>query len=299
MSTIPVRVCGDHWVNPEEVRQQILSSPLDHTIVLDFLAEGPSMTAMGITSMLDEICQQQQRDPSNIKIINNPNTQEQTGYINITPGRSHFFSMSRYYWTETQPVDLDARRFGLFLGRATQQRAQIMRDCLTAMPEDILVSRLESPATLDWAGRDPDLARWWKTCGIGSIDGHIMRDQFRADMNTNLDLVQHYHKFRVEIVAETYCLGDTFFPTEKTVRPIMAAKPMVVFGPRYFLRRLRDMGFETWRDLWDESYDDLEGPARWAAMAETIDYIRLTEHWIEPAAIIAHTNRLHLADLRP
>ena len=47
----------------------------------------------------------------------------------------------------------------------------------------------------------------------------------------------------------------------------MAQKPMLVYGPRNFLARLRDLyGFRTYSDCWDEGYDDLEGAPRWRAM---------------------------------
>ena len=45
---------------------------------------------------------------------------------------------------------------------------------------------------------------------------------------------------------------------------------MIVMGPRHFLRRLRDQGFRTWSDIWDETYDDLEGPARLAQIQTII-----------------------------
>ena len=43
----------------------------------------------------------------------------------------------------------------------------------------------------------------------------------------------------------------------------MACKPVLVYGPQYFLARLRTMGFQTYHDLWDESYDLYQGVQRW------------------------------------
>ena len=53
-------------------------------------------------------------------------------------------------------------------------------------------------------------------------------------------------------------------------------KPLLIYGPRYFLRRLRDLGFQTWHQFWDESYDDLEGYPRWLAMRSVAQHIRAT-----------------------
>jgi hypothetical protein len=71
-----------------------------------------------------------------------------------------------------------------------------------------------------------------------------------------------YSIFDIELVAETYCHGDTFFVTEKTVRPIVAGKSMMVYGPQNYLARLRDLGFQTWNHIWDETYDQLTGALR-------------------------------------
>jgi len=102
--------------------------------------------------------------------------------------------------------------------------------------------------------------------------------------------LEHYDQFVTELVAETYTIGNTFFPTEKTLRPVMAARPILVYGPKYFLSRLRDLGFETYSTCWDESYDELEGPARWQAIKKLILQIEVTD----VAWAIAYRNRQHL-----
>jgi hypothetical protein len=120
-----------------------------------------------------------------------------------------------------------------------------------------------------------------------------------AWVDTNKSLLQHYHNFAVEIVCETYTLGNTFFPTEKTIRPLMAAKPILVYGPRYFLARLRELGFRTYNEIWDESYDLYQGPERWHLMRKSMN--RLLECGrVEQIAVltqaheIAMFNRQHL-----
>ena len=58
------------------------------------------------------------------------------------------------------------------------------------------------------------------------------------------------------IICETLGTGDDFFLSEKTVKAMFAKRLFVVFGPRYFLRKLRELGFETFGHIIDESYDD-------------------------------------------
>jgi hypothetical protein len=121
-----------------------------------------------------------------------------------------------------------------------------------------------------WCNTD-EFDQWWRTVSIASLDGHTVRDQYSGNHNTNASLLAWYSEFDLELVAETYCHGDTFFVTEKTVRPMVAGKSMLIYGPQNYLERLRNLGFRTWHSIWDESYDQLTGPARWHAIKNIIN----------------------------
>jgi hypothetical protein len=160
---------------------------------------------------------------------------------------------------------------------------------------------------LDWlpADQQTDIISWFNSLPVDSIDQKTVRDQF-GDVNNNArcaaSLLQHYNKFSIELVCETYTLGTTFFPTEKIVRPIQAAKPWLIYGPVDFLVGLRDLGFETYQTLWDESYDHLEGVARWHAISRVIDQltalpVQQLRVLLDQAHAIAWRNRQHLARL--
>lgn len=64
-----------------------------------------------------------------------------------------------------------------------------------------------------------------------------------------------------------------------------AGKPMIVMGPRHFLRRLRDQGFQTWADIWDETYDDFEGPERMAQIQTVIRDVQQRRDEIIPTVM--------------
>jgi hypothetical protein len=156
----------------------------------------------------------------------------------------------------------------------------------------------------DWLTQhqQKDFCSWWETDPVDSIDNHFFEDSYNTTMNTNIDLLKFYRDFDIELVSESYTRGSSFFPTEKTVRPIMAAKPILVYGPANYLENLRKLGFETYSKSWDESYDLLEGPARWRAMQKLIDKIMdmNTDEYkemIEQATEIAIRNRKHLSGI--
>ncbi|MNT37555.1 hypothetical protein D3C72_1736960 [compost metagenome] len=70
-----------------------------------------------------------------------------------------------------------------------------------------------------------------------------------------------FHKWYDE--AFLAIVNETRFSTlcgeisEKALIPIMYMRPFVIVGGPYMLRYLREMGFETFGDLWDESYDEI------------------------------------------
>ena len=53
---------------------------------------------------------------------------------------------------------------------------------------------------------------------------------------------------------------NTVFLTEKTARPLLWGMPFFLNAGQHSLAALRELGFETFSDLWDESYDDIADP---------------------------------------
>jgi hypothetical protein len=56
-------------------------------------------------------------------------------------------------------------------------------------------------------------------------------------------------------VSETVYFGRRQHLTEKTFKPIAMGMPFVISAPAGSLRYLREYGFKTFGDIWDESYD--------------------------------------------
>jgi len=291
MLTIPVRVCGDYWVNPEEVRSLLRRAAGNSAVTLDLYAEGPSLYKLGIAQEVNAYCTRYQILPENIQIINWSNTAESVPYTRSdTHLRSHFFERSRQYWVDILQEPTHRCVFGFFIGRRTISRSvimyylwhtyrtQVLLSCLTTRIPDPWVKEPQGhnlEKIKDWTNYIDyrDFCQWWKSEPIGSLDYYSVHDQYNPEHNTNQSLLSFYSKFDIEIVAESYTLGNTFFPTEKTVRPIMAAKPIIVYGPKGYLARLRDMGFETYGSLWSEEYDEYEYVDRWLLIKRTIDNI--------------------------
>jgi hypothetical protein len=105
--------------------------------------------------------------------------------------------------------------------------------------------------------------------GIAPLPGHPGR---KPSENENTMVLSFYNDFFVDMVAETYTNGLTFFPTEKTFRPMYAHTPFIVFGPQGFLSTLKsDFGFQTFDAWWDESYDQYQNYERIEKIYKIID----------------------------
>jgi len=64
------------------------------------------------------------------------------------------------------------------------------------------------------------------------------------------------------LVTETVATGRRWHLTEKTFKPIALGMPFVIVGTRGSLAYLRNYGFQTFGDIWDESYDDADDDIR-------------------------------------
>jgi hypothetical protein len=320
MITIPIRVCGDYWINPVEVRSQLDNIAGRASVILDLQLEGPGLGCLEVINVVNEYCSKYHVDPKTVLIDNWSNSIEAVPYtvVNLQI-RSHFFLYSKKYWLNFIPESTHRNVFGYFIGRRSIPRAVIMYQLYHAYKSRMLFSCLQNKFDApwrscsngiqleqldDWLPKDQheNFCAWWETNPIDSIDNHLFEDSYITTMNTNLDLLKFYKEFDIELVAESYTRGLSFFPTEKTVRPLMAAKPILVQGPVRYLENLRKLGFETYSKVWDESYDLVEGPARWQAMQELINKIMNMntleyKEMIEQATEIAIRNRNHLSDI--
>ena len=91
--------------------------------------------------------------------------------------------------------------------------------------------------------------------------------------DSSVQLENQYRQIFVDIVCETYFSGNTFFITEKTLRPMAYRRPFILQGPRHFLKNLKKLGFQTFDRWWDESYDQDSWEYKHIAIAELIHTI--------------------------
>ena len=112
------------------------------------------------------------------------------------------------------------------------------------------------------ANQDPDFNAW--------LPGAASLDQYRDSQDPNTGTANGWFSTAPlhqqagwDLVQETLSDGQPgTFITEKTFRALVMGKPALINGGRYTLRVLRDLGYRTWHDIIDESYDEESCPFR-------------------------------------
>jgi hypothetical protein len=72
------------------------------------------------------------------------------------------------------------------------------------------------------------------------------------------ETVDIYKSSYISLVTETFFYEDDYIITEKVYKPIIHYHPFIVLGSPYTLKHMRNVGFKTFGDFWDESYDEEE-----------------------------------------
>jgi hypothetical protein len=118
------------------------------------------------------------------------------------------------------------------------------------------------------------------------------------------------HSFSLSAVTESqesfcYLITETCFweskhhLTEKIFKPIISKMPFILAGPAHNLKYLREYGFKTFDNWWDESYDDVENAQdRLKAIGNTMQQIcnysldQLQTMLVEMEPILEHNYNL-------
>jgi hypothetical protein len=83
--------------------------------------------------------------------------------------------------------------------------------------------------------------------------------------------IQIYNQTAYSIITETHADNRYSFFTEKIFKPMLAHRLFVVFSGFKYLENLRSLGFQTFDNVIDESYDQIvNDEQRWAAAFEQV-----------------------------
>jgi hypothetical protein len=121
-------------------------------------------------------------------------------------------------------------------------------------------------------------------------------------MEHSVDPVKHlYENSLVNIITETYFFSNIIHITEKTYKPIAFMQPFILVAAAGSLQHLKDMGFKTFGDFWDESYDqELDDKQRFSdilalikSISEWPDHVKIDFTYVVKDIVEYNVNHLN------
>lgn len=209
------------------------------------------------------------------------------GFINDTPARLwlDWFITTTYVYKNSQildqlnPYQVKEKYFDILLGQRRPHRDFIYSN----INKKQLTNNVIMTYLLDGSIPIPQqpIDNWlWEMPGLTipvTNFNHTITTVNYYGYNISLSQIvpiDIYNQTAYSIVAETNFDNHYTFFTEKIVKPILARRLFIVFSGQYYLRNLRRLGFITFDNIIDESYDLIEEPVlRFELAFAQIEYL--------------------------
>jgi hypothetical protein len=275
--------------------------------VIDIHLEGPCCKTIGLYQLLDEFCNSTGFEKSQIKIITANLIESHPDYQIECRSRYWYEVQEIHNWLKKhcyQHTFLPTKHFGNFIGRSTWYRVWIgsqlykwHRDktlqtfhssfsCnYVVPPEHGVFDTLELDYLNQFGCNDmQSVIEFLNDCPLIIDPANITKAQqikgyipatnnqcYPLQHPANLMLEDYYCDIFVDIVCETKILGKSFFLTEKTWRPIIFKRPIILMSSINTLKNLKRLGFKTFDQWWDEGYDDYSDQDRVREILKLVD----------------------------
>lgn len=242
--------------------------------------EGPCLQTSGIENLLANLVEIFKINPNKVTILTSNLLKSGTQFTEVC--ENGLVEIPIYQNLNLLEKNIKYK-FGHFIGRSNWQRLWIATHLYTYYKNDSLQSfhfninddfhskNTEFELLLEYT-KDYQLAenvlKFLNECPIGNDDNII---SYPILHNNSVNIRNRYKNIFLDLVCETYFSGNTFFPTEKTWRPIETMTPFIVQGPQFYLKNLKMLGFKTFDTWWSEDYDN------WSFYAKVPDIIKLIE----------------------
>lgn len=84
------------------------------------------------------------------------------------------------------------------------------------------------------------------------------KDYENLDFKGQISVREHYENSFLSVVSETLCKQGSVYFSEKTFKPIYECHPFLLLSSKGSLKRLKELGYQTFDRWWDESYDECD-----------------------------------------
>jgi hypothetical protein len=175
---------------------------------------------------------------------------------------SHFYKKNPVNVLDRlNPYQLKPKSFDILLGQFREHRTLIY-DYINRnnLNDQVLMTYINFQEKISVDGNSNT---WlWESDGLEIIDTDLkwtvgqVRYYGQQMSLSQVVPIQAYNQTAYSVVAETNFANDFVFHTEKIVKPILARRLFIVFGGHHYLKNLQRLGFKTFSNIIDESYDN-------------------------------------------
>lgn len=275
------------WDLEFKVIEILKEATLDNNkIIIDFNNEGPCLRSCNFYRVLDDISNTFSIDKSRF-LIRTANNEEYHDEYAIEVTDNLWITQAKKKNIIAENKNLNLTTVGCFTGQANWTRLAFVywldhyykeKSLITCHYNNSLLNhhtRLELNDVMIYFPEEILIASdFLKSCPRKMPGSDLPYATVDNPTLTIISDVAHfsngYSDIFTELVCESYHSGITFFPTEKTFRPMIQLTPFITFGPRGFLSNLQRTGFKTFNNYWNESYDDLSGQDRIIAIRQVL-----------------------------
>jgi hypothetical protein len=267
-----ITIDGKIW-DKDQAAINIMSAMFrgDQPVRISLNGEGPCAEHIGLYDLLDRICSAHSW-PKHLIEIETANFLEQHSEYQIR--RVH----QAYELQDTQrllKMDLptvkqfdNIRHFGHFIGHSNQHRLHLASYLYAEHSEQTVQSYhccVTEPYHREHIGLETFMANGATAVEIDRAHRLLSAGPITLDLPPLTDpipaanllgVVDYYPQFFVELASLGFYSGRTFYIDEKIWRPVLMRTPFIVQGPQNLIRNLRQFGFETFHDFWDEGYSE-------------------------------------------
>jgi len=252
----------DFSVTKREVLMDILGKHYSGQTIRVRLLDGENSQFSGFTDFMRWVCEHV-GIPENRVIFESHNPKEYKKFQHQQLNLGIFVSVNQYL-TNIDRNLTDARFVGCLLGRYNINRVRLAYELDTAFANNAYITFQPDP---EFVQRDlmhfgelyTDELKWIKTKQFD----RDLTSQHHMGMIGWYESCENYNnvwnRYQIEVVSETDSVSDFWF-TEKTANCLATGKPFVLVAGTGSLQRLRDMGFQTFDPVLDESYDLAKNP---------------------------------------
>ena len=227
-----------------------------HPIILDQKHEGWDIVETGIEQVVKQCA-------DSLNIPYSKITFRSSDRLSKSSIFKHEFNNNKLFWKQftpsyTEPLE---NNYVLLLGRATNERLYAFS--VSSNSNSIRTCHLNAEYitehTSDFTQFICEHNSKWQSIKTNlpysDVGDYIKPPIIFGNSQDKIFWSGLYDRVSIEVVCETNTTSGTFFITEKTIRPISYGRLFLVIGSPNYERNLKELGFDTFDDILDKSYD--------------------------------------------